>query len=371
MTLEVGEVTPFRTLVLRLRDAAATWDALVGLTDGDKGDITVSASGVTWTIDNNAVTDAKLRDSAAVSVIGRSANTGGDPADIAAAANGQLLGRLSDAVAFATLSAFLDAAVGSTQGMVLYRDATAWAALAAGTAGQALLSGGAGANPSWGAASTKNMTLQSFTVDGTWSRPTGCTKVLVVVLAPGGGGGGADNDSGIGAGGGAGSTAIALVDVSAISSKAVTVPAGGAGGSTTGGDGASGSAASWGTECAAGGGVGGTGVSAAAAPRGGAGGTATAGSILLRGQTGHPGWWVTNPGTYPQSEAGQGADSWAGGGGSGWVLASAAIPADATGDAATGYGAGGGGGYADSTTGRAGGAGAPGLCIVFEFYGSN
>ena len=41
--------------------------------------------------------------------------------------------------------------IGNTQGQVLYRGAAAWLALAVGTAGQVLVTGGAGAEPSWGA----------------------------------------------------------------------------------------------------------------------------------------------------------------------------------------------------------------------------
>ena len=51
-------------------------------------------------IDANSVTNNELRDSAAVSVIGRSANSSGDPADIAAGANDRLLARVSDALSF-------------------------------------------------------------------------------------------------------------------------------------------------------------------------------------------------------------------------------------------------------------------------------
>lgn len=83
------------------------------LVDGDKGDITVSSAGGTWTIDNNAVTDAKLRDSAALSVIGRSANSSGDPADIAAANDGEVLRRSGTTLGFGTVATagIADAAV--------------------------------------------------------------------------------------------------------------------------------------------------------------------------------------------------------------------------------------------------------------------
>lgn len=52
---------------------------------------------------------------------------------------------------FALASAVLDALLGSTQGLLPYRDAAAWTGLAVGSdAYQALFSGGAGANPAWG-----------------------------------------------------------------------------------------------------------------------------------------------------------------------------------------------------------------------------
>jgi hypothetical protein len=57
------------------------------LSDGDKGDITVSASGATWTIDNNAVTFAKMQNITANRLIGRTGSVGstGVPAEISVA----------------------------------------------------------------------------------------------------------------------------------------------------------------------------------------------------------------------------------------------------------------------------------------------
>lgn len=83
-----------------------TWGALAagGVSDGDKGDITVSGSGATWTIDNSAVTSAKFRDSAGLSVVGRSTNTTGVVADITAASDGQVLRRSGTTLGFGTIS---------------------------------------------------------------------------------------------------------------------------------------------------------------------------------------------------------------------------------------------------------------------------
>lgn len=62
-----------------------------GVSDGDKGDITVSGGGSSWQIDAYAVGDAELRGSIGNSVIGRAASGGGSPADIIALDNGDVL----------------------------------------------------------------------------------------------------------------------------------------------------------------------------------------------------------------------------------------------------------------------------------------
>jgi hypothetical protein len=57
-------------------------------------------------VPDDAITNAKLRESAAVSVIGRSANSTGNPADIAASADQQILGRRGAVVGFTAIEAF-------------------------------------------------------------------------------------------------------------------------------------------------------------------------------------------------------------------------------------------------------------------------
>jgi hypothetical protein len=59
-----------------------------GVSDGDKGDITVSGGGSTWTIDNGAVTFAKMQDVAADRLIGRGNGGGaGAPQEITLGTN--------------------------------------------------------------------------------------------------------------------------------------------------------------------------------------------------------------------------------------------------------------------------------------------
>lgn len=102
-----------------------------GVADGDKGDVTVSAGGATWTIDAGAVSYSKIQNVSATSRI---------LARITAGAG---------VIEEATLSQVLDLVGGAAQGDILYRGAAGWARLGAGTSGQFLQTQGAAANPQW------------------------------------------------------------------------------------------------------------------------------------------------------------------------------------------------------------------------------
>lgn len=262
----------------------------------------------------------------------------------------------------------LDGMVASpAQGDLLYRGASAWTRLGAGTSGQFLQTLGTGANPAW-ATLLKSLKSMQVLAAGTttYSKPSNVTTILVIGVAPGGGGGGAAQtaaQSAAGGGGGSGGTFIKIY-TSPASSYSTTISSGGAGGAAGNNNGTTANDTVFdtaGTPVTAKGGGGGAGSPASAAAKiagGGAGGAvSTGGSVNGAGQSGLPGMCLSA--TVATSGAGAGCSPFGGGG--------IAKTAEGGGVAGAGYGGGGSGGICLGTTQRVGGAGGDGVIIVLEF----
>ena len=87
----------------------------IGVSDGDKGDIVVSSSGTVWTLDNDAVTYAKIQNvSATDKLLGRSTAGAGDVEEIACTAAGRALIDDADAATQRTTLGLGTAAVKNT-----------------------------------------------------------------------------------------------------------------------------------------------------------------------------------------------------------------------------------------------------------------
>jgi hypothetical protein len=85
------DISTITNLRAELDAAAAGGGGGGGVTDGDKGDVVVSASGATWTVDAGVVTNAKLATVATATLKGRSTAGTGAVEDLSAAAARTLL----------------------------------------------------------------------------------------------------------------------------------------------------------------------------------------------------------------------------------------------------------------------------------------
>jgi hypothetical protein len=77
-----------------------------------------------------------------------------------------------------SLSAIIDSSIASTQGDILYRNASAWIALTPGTNGQVLTTGGAAANPAWATISGTGTVTNIATNNGITGGPITTTGTI-------------------------------------------------------------------------------------------------------------------------------------------------------------------------------------------------
>jgi hypothetical protein len=324
----------------------------------------IFANGSSFSLADNSVTNAKLRDSVAYSVIGRTSGTTGDPADIAASANQVLRRSGSGNLEFGTL---VTANIGDNQ-VTLAKLATVGNSkiLARSDAGTGNVQEvGLGTNLSMDAtadvlnAGGTLIGITRFVENGTWTKPDGCNKVIVVTVGAGGGGGGANSsaaEAAFGNGGGAGGFVMDYITTGLGATETVTVGTGGDGGAVGNSyAGQNGGNSSFGAHTSATGGTGGTtvasGSTVALGAISGTGGSYTANATTIVGSSGGTGGFgIRLSGTVAQG--GLGGSSYFGGWASGGELS---------------YGSGGAGTYETNGDTNDGVNGGTGIVIVYEY----
>jgi len=163
------------TTILTSSGTAPQWSAASGVTVGIATNIAGGAAGTTFYNTASATTTA-LSLGTAYQI--KAVNAG------ATAPSWQGLSSLID-----------NALTASTQGTVLYRGASTWSALAPGTSGQFLTSGGAAANPSWSSAGSSVSTISFGTTGLTPSTATSGAVTVAGTLGPANGGTGIANNA--------------------------------------------------------------------------------------------------------------------------------------------------------------------------------